>query len=171
MKSWKFLITLLALVCFIAVEGQAQIPLDPNATYITNYKTISGSAAKSYANSQTDTIPSAAIAGTGVKVAGATFIELLSAYNDSVNVITNIQYRTDANGTWTIIKRDTLNETSGGVTTHTAVAPKKSEVVLRSTTVDLVSGLTGEIRVIKVFGGAVNGVTSATYIDKIIWKP
>jgi hypothetical protein len=171
MKSKIFLFALLAIALFLPLIAEAQIPLDPNATYITNYKTLSGSSAKAYANLQVDTIPSGAIAGTGVKVAGATFIQLESLYNDSVNVITNVQYRADANDSWAIIKRDTLNETSGGVTTHTALAPKKREIILRSTTTDLVPGLTGQIRVIKIYGSAVNGVTSGTYVDKIVWKP
>jgi len=170
MKSTLILIAL-ALAVFLVPLAEAQIPLDPNATYITNYKTLSGSSAKAYANSQTDTIPSNSIAGTGVKVSGATFIQVESIYNDSVNVITNVQYRANAHVAWAVIKRDTLDQTGGGAVTTSTTTPKKREIILRSTTVDVVPGLTGEVRVIKVFGSAVNGVTSGTYVDKIIWKP
>lgn len=168
MKSIFPILVLLLSVAILSPPplAEAQIPLSTNSVQIYNYQTLAN--AKTYAANQVDTLPSPwPVASAFVPGAAANFIEIEQVFQDSVNEITQVQYRADANATWTTVQRDTLNQTGGGaVTTAT-----KREIVVRSQTVDKLSGLTGHIRVITTFGATVNGFTTPTYRARFIWKP
>jgi len=143
-----FLALLIALSTALAV---GQVYQNPNQVPQGFYVTLKSGAA--YADAQIDT---SAIYGIG----GASRASLQLTYLDSISVLVYIDYRASSSGSWANVWSDTTTATAAGV----------AEIIIRNATTELAPGVSGQIRVRHAFLTG-NGVTSATYTSKLIWKP
>lgn len=148
----KTILSVLALVLLVTAVGFGQVYQNPNQVPQGFYVTLESSA--SYADAQIDT---SAIYGIG----GASRASLQLTYLDSINVDVYIDYRASSSGSWSNVWHDTTTATAAGV----------AEIIIRNATTELAPGVSGQIRVRHSFLASDNGVTSATYTSKLIWKP
>ena len=141
-----------ALILILAVSlGCGQTLMNPSGAKAFFYPVCSG---KAYANSQIDT--------SGVfDVGGVSRLSLRTTALDSASWITNIDYRSSSSGSWTAVAADT------GLSTAATVR----EFVIRDQTTSKVTGVSGQIRLRKVWAASANGVTTATYTDQLFWRP
>lgn len=149
----KAILVVVALLLIVSCVVQAQVPISMLKLWTD----------KTYAISQSDT-------SAGFALAGANLASLWLKYNDSVNVITLIQYQKDESGkygTWTFLYGDTLDHTGGGVVSTNTYR----EVVLRSATVDRIGGVAGLVRVIQKFQATLCGVTTPKYRAWFTYRP
>ncbi len=145
-------VVLLALALLFTVSASyAQTLVNPAEGKAFYYNVYSG---KAYANSQIDT-------SAVFSVGGVSRLSLRTTYLDSASYITNIDYRASSSAAWVAIVADTVVATAAGV----------DEYVIRDNTVEKVPGVSGQIRIRKVWAASANGVTTATYSDQLFWKP
>ncbi|MEW6511877.1 MAG: hypothetical protein AB1428_13075 [Bacteroidota bacterium] len=151
-------ITLIGLL-FIAPAAEAQQFTTQNPNGLPSAFQYPVWSAKTYAASQNDT--------SGVyNLGGVSQLEAYIVYNDSVNVITEFQYRASSSAAWAWVSGDTLNHTGGGAVTGSTIREK----VLRSPTVSSFN-FGGQLRAIQHFQATVIGVTTPTYSVTWRWKP
>lgn len=154
---WVVLLVMLA----VPAHAQVSVSIEKLAT------------GKAYAEAQIDT-------SREIRIAGANVISAVFRARDSVDVIRNFQYRIDGGTAWTVFLRDTLTSAvnagaiketvirSPGTTALTTIADSAT----LTTTHDKIGGVSGFIRVIRIFGSAgKNGESTATYDDWIYYRP
>ncbi len=144
----------------VVPQAHAQAYGDPSAAPIYySYPIIKAN--KPYANSQADT--TAAIPG----VSGATYLSITLTTKDSASVYIYTDYKPVGGTVWTRIDSTFWSDTVGTGTCY--------ERTLRSSTVGLVTGVAGWLRIRNVFASTGNGVGNpvgtATYNERLNWKP
>ena len=160
MKHIAFVALLAALVVLLALPAEAQNwnrvnPSTMTAGFYTRINTT-----KAYVLSTNDT-------SATENLAWVRELEYYVVFNDSVNVITRFEYKSNPSASWTAVKFDTLNHTGGGTVTGSTYRT----VALKAPTSDLLGNLSGQLRVIHIFAATVIGVTTPTYSDQWRWKP
>jgi hypothetical protein len=157
MKRTAFsLFAVLLAVVLIASTAMAQKPylVDPAKQLgYSYYPLFSG---KTMTASAIDT-------SAAVRISAAGAVSIKTTYNDSVYVITVVDYSPD-NVTYTAVKYDTLNQTGATIGTYTI-----REFYLRDQTANSIPGLTGWIRVRHRFQATIIGVTTPTYTTNVNW--
>ena len=125
------------------------------------YSTYTLASAKSYANAQTDTLPSPSGA-VAVKLGTLSMVSLELSYGDSINVKVYVDTRPKGGSTWSVKDSVTVTSTAngGGVT----------EWALRGTAVDRIAGVTNDTRFRFAFQGSDNGTSSVTYTPRLRYR-
>ena len=151
-----FTVALMALLAIGAFsEAKAQLYGDPTAV-TSYYRYPVKPSTSTYANSQIDT--TASIQG----VTGSSLLSFTATYADSAADTVYTDYQ-PYGGSWTCI------DSAGYATTsNTGGATEK---VLRSSTVNKVTGLAGYLRWRIKFNATGNGVSTNTYGVIVNWKP
>jgi hypothetical protein len=167
MKSIMLIVTI-ALLLF-ATAGEAQITATPKAA-TTMYK-MQLANAKTYAASQTDTLPSPSATSNTVPIGGATFASLRMAMKDSgacdIYVDKRVRYSGTTATSWSTILTDSCVNTSGAG----ANGGKTQEYLLRSGITDLIVGLQVEMRVRVAWRAGFTAASAGTYTLDLNWKP
>lgn len=157
-----FLIAVLAILVSLPDPGNAQTSATPTLNG-TLYKYVLASA-KTYANSQTDTLPQPTTAGTVVTFRGApSFASLVMEPADSAVADVYLDGRAIGMTTFTVLVTDSIKGAS-------TLIPTK-EWILRNHATDNLIGLDLEYRVRIAWRSAGNGTTTPTYTLKFMWKP
>jgi len=163
MKRLSTVVLLALVLSVLCVPAQAQITMNPNSNQTLYIYTLTS--AKSYANSQIDTLPQPTTAGvsTGLRLGGASFCSLTLTPLDSMKTDVYVDYKLRGSTTWTESYADSLITTSNTGT--------KSEIIIRSTTLDRLGKLDCDLRVRLSHRSAGAGTTTKTYTAVINWKP
>lgn len=163
MKRSSVVVLFVLASLLVMVPAQAQITMNPNSN--PTYYIYTLNSAKSYANSQLDTLPQPTAAGvsTGLKLGGASFVSLTLTPLDSMAADVYVDYKLRGSTTWTQAYADSLITTTDTGT--------KSEIVIRSTTLDRLGKIDCELRIRVVHRAAGAGTTTETYAAVISWKP
>lgn len=143
------------MILLVATLAFGQTAKNPNT--VPQYYVQTLASAKAYANSQIDT-------SAAYTLGGASRVSIYTAVLDSASYITKIDYRKSSADAWALIVSDTVAVTAGGAATY-------REWTLRDNTVEKVAGVSGQWRIRQAFAASDNGVTTATYTQKICWKP
>lgn len=146
----KKLVLFVALLLAFSIVAEAQVSPIPLKIWT----------AKTYAVNQSDTSKAFYVAASGLA-------SLWLKYDDSVNVITLIQYSKDEGATYSFIMGDTLNHTGGGAVTGSTYR----EVLLRGASTDKFGGVAGLVRVVQNFQATLCGVTSPRYRAWFMYRP
>lgn len=157
-----FLIAALAVLVSLPDLGKAQTSATPSLNNTLYSYTLASS--KTYANSQTDTLPQPTSTGTVVTFRGApSFAALVMQPADSAVADVYVDGRAIGMTTFTVLLTDSIKGAS-------TLIPTK-EWVLRNTTTEKLISLYQEYRVRIAWRSAGNGVTTPTYALKFMWKP
>jgi hypothetical protein len=151
-----FVIILAVLLTALIVPGEtsAQTLMNPANMKSFFYPVATG---KTYVANQIDT-------SAVIDISGVSRLSLRTTSNDSTAYITNVDYRISPSSAWVATVADTVAVTAGGAVTYRSW-------VLRDNTVEKIAGVSGQIRIRKVFSASNIGVTTPTYTDQLFWRP
>lgn len=157
-----FLIAALAVLVSLPDLGNAQTSATPSLNNTLYSYTLASS--KTYANSQTDTLPQPTSTGTVVTFRGApSLASLVMQPADSAVADVYVDARPIGMTTFTAVLTDSIKGAA-------SLIPTK-EWLLRTHTAESLGGLYQEYRVRIAWRAAGNGVTTPTYTLKFMWKP
>lgn len=163
------LFIILVAVAFLAPPLQAQQYQDPSRIPANFYYPATSS--KTFAASQTDTLPQPTAAGvsTGYKLCASNLLSFVLAVNDSSQADIYVDHRPVGSATWTQTYVDSIIVTD---TTSTSTGTK--EIAVRTSAVDRLGKCTGEFRIRiawRAAGIAVRDSKDLTYSVRLDWKP
>lgn len=161
MKQISILALLVVALLFCTQSATAQTAFNPQGQRLFYTHTLA--AGKTYANSQTDTLPSPSATVSAVALGGASAITLSLSTTDSVAADIYVGYRVRGTTSWTVGVTDSL--------VSTVDAGVKQEYIIRTNKTDNAEGLDLEFQVRIAFRASKNGVTAPAYRATFNWKP